>query len=81
MADNRKDSWREVGTGLGHAFRDLGKTLLRGGATVVKQVEEMVDDEIDKFDTEEHQTNPNHTAEPVYSEDASENAKKANESK
>lgn len=81
MADNRKDSWREVGTGLGHAFRDLGKTLLRGGATVVKQVEEMVDDEIDKFDTDEHQTNPNHTAEPVYSEDASENAKKANESK
>ncbi len=78
MADNRKDSWKEVGTGLGHAFRDLGKALLKGGATVVKQVEEMVDDNIDKFDTDEPQAESKHTAEPVYTEDASDNEKKVN---
>lgn len=26
-----KETWRETGTGLGHAFRDLGKTLINTG--------------------------------------------------
>lgn len=26
-----KDSWKQTGTELGHAFRDLGKTLIKTG--------------------------------------------------
>ncbi len=81
MADNMKDSWKEVGTGLGHAFRDLGKTLLKGGATVVKKVDEMVGEEMDKMDADESTPKNDHTAEAVYSEDISENEKKVGESK
>ncbi len=78
MADNMKDSWKSVGTGLGHAFRDLGKTLLKGGAVVVKQVDEMVGEEIDKMDADEPDTKKEHTAEAVYTEDISDNEKKVN---
>lgn len=28
-----KDSWKETGTGLGHAFRDLGKTVIKSAKT------------------------------------------------
>ncbi len=77
MADNMKDSWKSVGTGLGHAFRDLGKTLLKGGATVVKKVDEMVGEEVEKMDAEEPKASNENTAEPVYSEDISDNEKKA----
>ncbi len=35
-----KDSWKETGVGLGHAFRDLGKTLVK----TVKIGAEKVDD-------------------------------------
>ncbi len=40
MADNLKDSWKETGKGLGHAFRDLGKTLIKTGAKAVNKVDD-----------------------------------------
>ena len=40
MAKGLKDSWKETGVGLGHAFRDLGKTLVKTGAKAVKKADE-----------------------------------------
>lgn len=40
MAKDLKDSWKETGVGLGHAFRDLGKTLIKTGSKAVKKVDE-----------------------------------------
>ncbi len=45
MAKDLKDSWKETGVGLGHAFRDLGKTLLKTGAKVVKKADEWANSE------------------------------------
>ena len=39
MAKGLRDSWKETGVGLGHAFRDLGKTLIKTGSTTVKKVD------------------------------------------
>lgn len=35
-----KDSWKETGKGLGHAFRDLGKTLVKTASTAAKKADE-----------------------------------------
>jgi hypothetical protein len=35
-----KDSWKETGTGLGHAFRDLGKTVIKTAKTGTDKAEE-----------------------------------------
>ena len=35
-----KESWKETGKGLGHAFRDLGKTLIKSADVAVDKVEE-----------------------------------------
>ena len=40
MAKDLKDSWKETGVGLGHAFRDLGKTLIKTGAKAVKKADD-----------------------------------------
>lgn len=40
MAKDLRDSWKETGVGLGHAFRDLGKTLIKTGATAMKKADE-----------------------------------------
>lgn len=40
MSDNLKESWKETGIGLGHAFRDLGKTLVKTGTYGLKKAEE-----------------------------------------
>ncbi|MBQ3146438.1 MAG: hypothetical protein IJB91_01770 [Oscillospiraceae bacterium] len=40
MAKDLKDSWKETGVGLGHAFRDLGKTLIKTGTKAVKKVDD-----------------------------------------
>lgn len=45
MAKDLKDSWKETGIGLGHAFRDLGKTLIKTGAKVVKKADEWANNE------------------------------------
>lgn len=39
MAD-LKDSWKETGKGLGHAFRDLGKTLIKTATQGAKKANE-----------------------------------------
>ena len=39
MAKDLRDSWKDTGVGLGHAFRDLGKTLVKTGAKAVKKVD------------------------------------------
>lgn len=55
MADNLKDSWKETGKGLGHAFRDLGKTLIKTGAKAVNKVDDWAngDDNKEKENKEE----------------------------
>ena len=39
MAKDLKDSWKDTGVSLGHAFRDLGKTLVKTGAKAVKKMD------------------------------------------
>lgn len=53
MAD-LKDSWKETGVGLGHAFRDLGKTLVKTVTTGVKKADEWANSE-DKPDEEQQE--------------------------
>ncbi len=48
MADNLRGSWKETGVGLGHAFRDLGKTLIKTGAKVVKKADEWANEDENK---------------------------------
>ena len=40
MADSMKESWKETGSGLGHAFEGLGKTIVKTGK---KGVDKAVD--------------------------------------
>ena len=35
-----RGKWKETGKGLGFAFRDLGKTIIKSGATAVKKADE-----------------------------------------
>lgn len=39
MADDLRGKWKETGIGLGHAFRDLGKTLIKSGSTALKKAD------------------------------------------
>lgn len=39
MAKDLRDSWKDTAKGLGHAFRDLGKSLVKTGATALKKVD------------------------------------------
>ena len=49
-----KDSWKETGIGLGHAFRDLGKTLVK----TVKIGAEKVDNWANSEETPAQQEQP-----------------------
>ena len=40
-----RDQWKQTGTGLGHAFRDLGKTLVKSAANVARKAENWADTE------------------------------------
>ncbi len=40
MGKDLKESWKETGKELGFAFRDLGKTLIKTGATAMKKADE-----------------------------------------
>lgn len=53
MAKGLRDSWKETGIGLGHAFRDLGKTLVKTGTKAVKKVDSWANRE----DNEQEQEN------------------------
>ena len=43
-----KDSWKQTGAGLGHAFRDLGKTLVKTAKTGVEKAADWADSDDDK---------------------------------
>ena len=45
MADDLRGKWKETGVGLGHAFRDLGKTLIKTGATALKKADNWANSE------------------------------------
>jgi len=34
-----KDSWKTTGVGLGHAFRDLGKSIVKSAAVAAEKVD------------------------------------------
>ena len=40
-----KDTWKKTGTGLGHAFRDLGKAVVKTVATGIDKAEEWANTE------------------------------------
>lgn len=56
MADDLRGSWKETGVSLGHAFRDLGKTLVKTGAKVVKKADEWANED-QKNDAEKQEDN------------------------
>ncbi len=45
MAKDLRSSWKETGTGLGHAFRDLGKVLVKSGATALDKANQWANKE------------------------------------
>ena len=56
MADDLKGSWKETGVGLGHAFRDLGKTLIKTGANAMKKADNWANGEENGENAEETKT-------------------------
>lgn len=40
-----KENWKETGTELGHAFKNLGKTLIKTAAVGVKKAEKWAEGE------------------------------------
>lgn len=48
MSNDLKDTWKKTGIGLGHAFRDLGKAVLKSGAVAVKKADEWANREEDE---------------------------------
>ncbi len=38
-----RDNWKQTGTGLGHAFRDLGKSIVKSATTVARKAENWAD--------------------------------------
>ncbi len=45
MADDLRGKWKETGKGLGFAFRDLGKAIIKSGATAVKKADDWANKE------------------------------------
>ncbi len=48
LKDNWKNtgsSWKETGKGLGHAFRDLGKSLVKTASTAAQKVDDWANGE------------------------------------
>ena len=63
-----KENWKETGTELGHAFKNLGKTLIKTAAVGVKKAEKWAEDEQNASqqqpsDTPEQPTAPAETEE------------------
>ncbi len=56
MAD-LKDNWKDAGKSLGHAFRDLGKTMVKTAKTGVKKVDEWANGEEENKPSEEKKDN------------------------
>ena len=47
-----RDNWKDTGVGLGHAFRDLGKTLVKTVKTGAEKVDNWVNDEEEQTNAE-----------------------------
>ena len=45
MEKDLRGTWKEAGFGLGHAFRDLGKTPVKTGATAAKKANDWANSE------------------------------------
>lgn len=56
-----RDTWKQTGVGLGHAFRDLGKTMVKTVAVGAKKADEWANGE----DAPEQPAGEAKTAEPV----------------
>ncbi len=52
MEMSLRDSWKETGVGLGHAFRDLGKTLVKTVKTGAEKVDNWANGNEDPLQTE-----------------------------
>ena len=57
MAKDLRGTWKDTGVGLGHAFRDLGKTLVKTGATAAKKVDKWANGEEQPEQAEQPQEN------------------------
>ncbi|GEM_PF-1215516 len=51
MADDLRGTWKETGIGLGHAFRDLGKTLVKSVAHGAQKATEWASEEDEAKET------------------------------
>ena len=40
-----KDNWKATGSGLGNAFKDLGKTLIKTASTAAKKADQWANGE------------------------------------
>lgn len=49
-----KDNWKQTGVGLGHAFRDLGKSVIKSVATGMKKADEWANKEDKQEQSEEN---------------------------
>ncbi len=64
MGKDLRDTWKDTGKGLGHAFRDLGKTLIKTGATAIKKADEWANKEdYAEQETTESTSEPNENKE------------------
>ena len=43
-----KDTWKSTGSGLGNAFKDLGKTLVKTASTAVNKADEWANGDDEK---------------------------------
>ena len=43
-----KDNWKATGAGLGNAFKDLGKTLVKTASTAVNKADQWANGDDDK---------------------------------
>jgi len=61
-----KDNWKQTGVGLGHAFRDLGKSVIKSVATGVKKADDWANKEDNaKPEAKEDKKEQNHLPEQV----------------
>lgn len=52
-----KDSWKNTGVGLGHAFRDLGKSIVKSAAVAAEKVDNWANN--DESENEKKDSNSN----------------------
>lgn len=57
MAKDMRDTWKDTGIGLGHAFRDLGKALIKTGAGALRKADEWAN-------SEDYEQEPQSTEQP-----------------